>query len=57
MRKLLLLVGLLAALGTATPALAADVTVTNDSGCRHAYVGTKEVTPSNGVCYLGPPPF
>ena len=57
MRKLLLLSsGLLLALATAAPALAEpSVTITNDSGCRHAYVGTKEVTPSNGVCYLGPP--
>ncbi len=57
MRKLLLAVsGLLLALATAAPALAApSVTVTNDGGCRHAYVNAKEVTPSSGVCYLGPP--
>jgi hypothetical protein len=40
---------------TTVSASADPVTVTNDAGCRHVYVGSKEVTPSNGVCYLGPP--
>ena len=40
---------------TTVSASADPVTVTNDAGCRHVYLNGKEVTPSNGVCYLGPP--
>ncbi len=40
----------------AVPASANPVTVTNNGGCRHVFVNDKEVTPSNGLCYLGPPP-
>lgn len=43
---------------TTVTASADPVTVTNDGGCRHAYLSSgKEITPSNGVCYLGPTPI
>ena len=56
MRKQILLGGsVLVAVAFAAPAVADPVTITNDGGCRHVYVGSKQVTPPNGFCYLGPP--
>jgi hypothetical protein len=60
-RRLVLTAAALAVAGSAAlaaPAFADPVTVTNDGGCRHVYLQSgKEVTPSNGLCYLGPPPI
>lgn len=60
-RRIILTAAALAVAGGAAfavPASADPVTVTNDGGCRHVYLQSgKEVTPSNGVCYLGPPPI
>jgi hypothetical protein len=56
MRKRILVIGgVLAALGVATPALANPVTIDKTGPCYNAAVNGKNVLP-NDLCYLGPPP-
>jgi hypothetical protein len=55
-RLILAAIALAAGAAAVVPASADPVTVTNDGGCRHVYLQSgKEITPANGICYLGPP--